>query len=272
MKADLHVHSTASDGTLHPAELVRLALAAGIEIMAITDHDSVGGIAEALEAASGTGLRLIPAVELSAVHGALDVHFLAYFVDIGDDRLLEHLADLREARLRRAEAMVAILGQAGYDLALDEVLALSAGGAVGRSHVARALVGAGHANDVGDAFRRLIGRGKPFYVAKDGRSPSEVLETVRATGGISVLAHPGVTGVDHLVPGLLESGLRGIEAYHADHTIEQRRRYATMASELGLLATGGSDYHGPAGPGPGLGAVDLPDRDVLALLDAGAGR
>jgi predicted metal-dependent phosphoesterase TrpH len=143
MKADLHVHSTASDGLLAPAGLVALALERAIDVLAITDHDSVDGVAAALAAAAGSPLTVVPAVELSATRDGRDVHVLAYFVDHTNPNLLSRLSDLREARLRRAERMVDALREAGYDLALDEVLALSAGGAVGRSHVAQALVHAG---------------------------------------------------------------------------------------------------------------------------------
>jgi predicted metal-dependent phosphoesterase TrpH len=269
MRADLHVHSTASDGSLTPAELVRLALARGLDVLAISDHDSVEGIASALEAAAGTGLVLIPAVELSAVHGGRDIHLLAYFVDHTSEKLLAHLSDLRQARLHRAETMVAALNAAGLAVDIDQVLALSGGGAVGRSHIARALVDAGHAETVSDAFTRLIGRGKPYYVAKDARSPREVLATVVASGAVPVLAHPGVSGATDLVPQLVAVGLRGLEAYHADHTPAQRDSLLALAARFGLLVTGGTDFHGPGTPNPDLGAADVPEACVRALLAAG---
>lgn len=272
MRADLHVHSTASDGTSAPTELVALALTHGLDVLAIADHDSVSGLAEAFEAADGTGLTLIPAVELSAVSDGIDVHILAYFVDPTDPRLLTELLDLRTARFRRAQTMVDALADAGHAVSLDDVLALSDGGAVGRSHVARALVGSGAAESVSDAFKRLIGRGMPFYVPKDSKSPEAVISTVLQLGAIPVLAHPGVTQADSLLPELLGAGLMGIEAYHADHTPEQRERYAQLASDLGLLVTGGTDYHGSSAPNPTLGSVDVPAEAVRALLASGARR
>lgn len=272
MRADLHVHSTASDGTATPTELVSLALAGGLDVLAIADHDSVSGLAEAREAATGTGLTLIPAVELSAVQDGVDVHILAYFVDPDDGRLMAELVDLRAARSRRAHTMVEALSQAGYTISLDEVLALSDGGSVGRSHVARALVGSGAAESVSDAFKRLIGRGRPFYVPKDSKSPQMVVSAIRRLGAIPVLAHPGVTQVDHLVPELVDEGLLGIEAYHADHTPEQRVAYARLAADLGLLVTGGTDFHGVSAPNPALGSIDVPEEAVRALLAAGARR
>jgi 3',5'-nucleoside bisphosphate phosphatase len=269
MKADLHVHSTASDGTCTPSELVALALESGLSVLSIADHDSVSGLAEARLAAENTGLTLVPAVELSAVNDGIDVHILAYFVDPTDPRLESELAELRAARHRRAATMVAALRAAGYPVDIDSVLELSDGGAVGRSHVARALVGAGAAESVSDAFQRLIGRGMPFYVPKDSRSPETVISVMRELGAIPVIAHPGVTQVDHILPALMEAGLLGIEAYHADHTPEQRREYARLAADLGLLVTGGTDYHGPFAHNPMVGAIEVPEDAVLALLRAG---
>jgi 3',5'-nucleoside bisphosphate phosphatase len=270
VRFDLHVHTTASDGTLPPAEIVRRAAAGGLTAIAITDHDSVEGVPEALQAAAelDDSLYVIPGVELSAVHDGRDVHILGYFVDHTDPTLRAHLADLRAARLSRARAIVDALAAAGYELSLTEVMDLSDGGAVGRSHVARALVRRGHAADVSDAFRRLLGRGRPFYVPKDVRTPSGVLRVILEAGGIPVLAHPGVTGVDDLIPALLAEGLAGLEAFHAEHTPEDRERYRALAARLGLLATGGTDYHGPSAPNPSLGSTEMPDSALTELLYA----
>lgn len=271
MRFDLHVHTTASDGTLKPAEVVRRAADSGLVAVAITDHDSIEGISEALAAAQDLAGRIsvIPGVELSAVHGSLDVHILGYFIDHSDPHLRTHLSDLRAARLHRARAIVEALDAAGYELSLDEVMKLSDGGAVGRSHVARALVHRGHVADVSDAFRRLLGRGRPFYVPKDVRTPSAVLRVILEAGGIPVLAHPGVTGADELIPGLVAEGLAGLEAYHSEHEPGEQLRYANLALELGLLVTGGTDYHGPAAPNPDLGSVAMPDSVLTALFAAG---
>lgn len=270
MRFDLHVHTTASDGTLTPAEVVRQAAAAGLVAIAITDHDSIEGVSEALDAAGALdeAISVIPGVELSAVHEGIDVHILGYFVNHTDPELRAHLADLRSARLNRARAIVETLEAAGYELSIVEVMDLSEGGAVGRSHVARALVNRGHAADVSDAFRRLLGRGRPFYVPKDVRTPSEVLRVILDAGGIPVLAHPGVTGVDDLIPTLVADGLAGLEAYHSEHDPGERERYALLATELGLLVTGGTDYHGPSAPHPVLGGVDIPHPALAALFSA----
>jgi len=268
MKADLHVHSTASDGTLQPAELVALALEHGVDVLAIADHDSVAGLPEAFAAAEGTSLTLVPAVELSAVLDGRDIHVLGYWVDWRDNAFLRQLADMRTARLRRAETMVDALQAAGYEVTISDVLALADGGAVGRSHVARALVDRGHAATVADAFERLIGRGMPYYVPKDARTPQEAIGVIRGAGGLAVLAHPAISGVEDLLPALAAAGLAGVEAYHADHTPSQRDRLAARATELGLLTTGGTDFHGPSAPNPNLGRVDLPPSSVEALLAA----
>lgn len=269
MRADLHVHTTASDGTLTPTQVVELAQERHVDVLAVADHDSVEGLGQAAQAARAAGITLVPAVELSAVADGIDVHVLAYFVDPGDPLLLDRLSELRASRGRRAEAMVAALADAGYPVTIQDVLALSDGGAVGRSHVARALVASGAAQSISDAFRRLIGRGRPYYVAKDSRSPREVVGIVRDLRAIPVLAHPGVTHADPLIDELVAAGILGIEAYHADHSPADRERYAALAARLGLLVTGGTDYHGPDAPNPELGSVDVPEQAVLALLAAG---
>jgi predicted metal-dependent phosphoesterase TrpH len=269
MKADLHTHTTASDGTVSPAGIITLALDCDVDVLAICDHDSVEGLAEAFAATTDTPLTLVPGVELSAVHDGRDVHVLGYFVDPADGVLLGHLEDLRAARARRAEAIVEALTASGYDLTLDDVLAFSDGGAVGRSHVARALVHRGHAGSVADAFQRLLGHGMPFYVPKDVRSPEEVISVIREAGGLAVLAHPAVSGIEDAIEHLRSAGLSGIEAYHADHTVEQRLRLASLAEELGLLVTGGTDYHGPHAPNPEIGSVAWPQAHLERFLTAG---
>jgi len=270
MRADLHVHSTASDGTVSPSGLVALALERGLSILAIADHDSIEGLPEAAQAAQDTALTLVPAVELSANARGRDVHILGYFVRPDDQGLADHLQDLRAARLRRAETMVEALSEAGFSVSIDDVLMLSCGGAVGRSHVARALVNRGHATSVADAFNQLIGRDKPFYVAKDVRTPADAIGCIREAGGIAVVAHPGVSAADDLLGEMIAAGLGGIEAYHADHTPEQREHYARVAAEFGLLTTGGSDFHGHAAPNPSLGAVSIPAESLKAFMAAGA--
>ncbi len=271
MSFDLHVHSTASDGSFSPAQLVTSALDKGLQAMALTDHDSVEGIPKALEAAEGTSLLVIPGVELSAVHDGYDVHILGYFIDHTDPDLLARLVELRTARRERAEEMVAALHEAGIDVTIDEVLMLAEGGSVGRSHVARALVRRGHAADIAEAFDRYIGRGRPYYIPKPSTTPSQAVRTILDAGGVPVLAHPAVTGVEYLIPDLVDVGLIGVEAYHAEHTPAQAESLARTAEQYGLIVTGGSDYHGPDSPGGDLGSAKMPPS-ILPELLAVAGR
>lgn len=270
MKADLHVHSTASDGACSPSYLVELAHGAGLTHLALTDHDSVEGLQDAFECARDHALQIIPGVELSSVtHDGRDVHVLGYWVDSEDGDLLERLATLREGRLRRAKTMVDALSRGGFDLDLDTVLHLSNGGAVGRSHVARALVASRQASSVRDAFERLIGKGRPFYVPKDALTPDEAVSLIEHAGGIAVIAHPAINALDDVIRDLASRRhLAGVEAYHADHTAEQAAHYTTLADECGLLVTGGSDFHGPDAPNPPLGSVALPAARLSTFLAA----
>lgn len=266
MTVDLHVHTAASDGNLTAAEVVELALASDLSAISVTDHDSVEGIAPALTAASGTSLRVIPGVELSSSAGDLDAHILGYFIDHTDVRLLAMLASLRVSRLARAESMVAALRAAGYKVTIEQVVALAdPDGAVGRSHLARALVDTGQVGSVGEAFRDLIGRSGRFYVAKPLATPRQAIEVIRAAGGVAVLAHPGISGTESMLDELVACGLGGVEAYHVEHTPEQREHFARIASERGLVATGGSDFHGPGSASAILGASCAPDGAVRAL-------
>jgi hypothetical protein len=272
MRIDLHAHSTASDGVLAPAALVADAARAGVGVLGLTDHDSLEALPAALAAAQEVGVVLVPGVELSVgpVDGR-DVHILGYFVDPGDRRLQERLSFFRAARLDRAARMVTALSEAGIDIALADVLALAEDGAVGRSHVARALVNGGHVASVDEAFERYLSRGRPFYHAKSATDPAEAVHLLVDAGAVPVLAHPGLSDADDLIPGLVAAGLVGIEAYHADHSPQDQARYEHVAHSLGLLVTGGSDHHGPGTPSAPLGSVDVPDHvwpDLLAHAPA----
>lgn len=273
MTADLHVHTAASDGNLTAGEVVQLALKLGLSTIAITDHDSVEGIAPALAAAQATRLRVIPGVELSASAGELDAHILGYFIDHTDPVLLEMLASLRASRFERAESMVAALRAGGYEVTIEQVVSLAdPDGAIGRSHLARALVDGGQVSSVGEAFRELIGRDGRFYVSKPLATPREAVEMIRAAGGVAVLAHPGINGTAVLLDELIGYGLGGLEAYHTEHTPEQREHFARVAAERGLVATGGSDFHGPGSVSPVLGASRAPEGAVEALERLAGGK
>jgi 3',5'-nucleoside bisphosphate phosphatase len=272
MRADLHIHSRASDGTLTPSALVDLAARNHVDVIALADHDSVSGVPSAVEAGARLGVKVIPAVELSAAVGDRSIHILGYFVDVHDTQFMSRLEELRVARVQRAADIVSALQAAGYQVSLDTVLALSDGGAVGRTHVARTLVAAGHAQDVSDAFERLVGRGRPFYRSKAQMEPKVAIELIVASGGIAVLAQPGVSGTQDLIEELVGDGLSGVEAYHVDHTQQQRIDLVGIADGLGLLKTGGTDYHSPDAPHPDLGDVDYPEQDLREFLAVSASR
>ena len=265
---DLHIHSTASDGTVTPGEVVARAAALGLPAIALTDHDSVDGVGEALEAGTRLGVTVIPAVELSAGADGRSMHVLGYFVDHTDPVLTDRLERLRAVRLERARRMVEALAHAGYGIAIADVLLEADGGAVGRAHVARTLVARGYASSLPDAFDRFLSRGRPFYVPKPVADPRDVIGWIRDAGGIAILAHPGVSEVDDLIEDLVAGGLAGIEAYHRDHDEAERKRYATLAAALGLLVTGGSDFHGNERPTGGLGSADVPSEVLDRLLAA----
>lgn len=267
MTVDLHVHSTASDGLTAPRDLVSLALDLGLRVISLTDHDSVEGLPAAIETASGTALTVIPGVELSVMsdEGA-DIHILGYLIDYREPALLMALQRLRAARLERARAMVDALADAGHALDLARVLEHAGAGAVGRVHVARALVDAGSVDSIERAFAELIGRDGPFYVRKAFFSASDALDLIHHAGGVAVLAHPGVSGEGPLM-GLIDLGLDGIEAFHAEHTASQRAHFASLARRFGLVATGGSDYHGPGMRSASLGSGACPDEAVESLRE-----
>lgn len=251
-----------------PVQLVADAQTLGLHAIALADHDSVEGVQTALDAGRRVGLIVVPAVELTAsTEDGRDMHILGYRVDHRDPRFKERLAVLRELRHGRAVAMIEALRGAGYGLDVSDVMHLAGGGAVGRAHIARALEAKGHVASTGDAFRELIGRDKPFYVKKSASSPEEIIALVRSACGLAVLAHPGVTRVDDLLGRLQSAGLQGIEVWHSEHKPADVKRYLEIARRRGLLATGGSDYHGPSSSGGGkrMGIPEVSDAVLEEL-------
>lgn len=250
-RIDLHTHSTASDGTLAPAELVRAAADAGLDVVGLTDHDTTAGWAEA-EAALPPGLTLIRGAELSCrwygVSPGIALHLLAYLFDPEDPALCAEMARVRVGREERARRMVDLIRADGIDVDWDEVLADAAGGTVGRPHVARALIRLGLVGTVSEAFApRWLG--ERYRLPKPDMDVFHALALVRAAGGVPVIAHPrassrGRVVPDSLIAELAEAGLAGLEADHEDHTPEQRARVRALAAELGLVVTGASDFHG----------------------------
>ena len=259
-RLDLHVHTTASDGTLSPSAAVRSAQANGVAILGIADHDTTEGLREAQEAANGTGLVLVPGVELSVGQGARETHVLGYFVDPDEPELQVVLETLRGARDGRNEGIVQRLKELGAPISLDRVKQISGGGSVGRPHIAKALVEAGHVSSEGEAFGRYLARGKPGYVGRERLSPAEAAVAIRKSGGIPVLAHPAKLGARRVIEGILDQGMGGIEVYHSDHTDADAEMLLALARERDLVVTGGSDSHGPHSDRPiEIGSLDIPE-------------
>ncbi len=250
-RIDLHCHSTASDGTLTPAELVRAGAAAGLDVMAITDHDTTGGWAAAAEARPA-GMRLVRGAELSCrwygVQPAIALHLLAYLFDPAEPRLAADLARMRTDREQRAERIVGLLRADGVDISWPEVHGYAAGGSVGRPHIAQALIRAGLVRTTDEAFAsRWLG--SRYFVPKSDLDVFEAVRAVRAAGGVPVFAHPRATKRGRVVPDALirdlaAAGLFGLEADHEDHSPAERAEMRELAGSLGLVVTGSSDFHG----------------------------
>jgi hypothetical protein len=266
---DLHLHSTASDGDFAPRDVVSKAWHAGLRTIAITDHDTVAGVAEAREAGSAIGVEVIAGIEITAVHAARDVHVLGYFVDPADGDLLAFLADQRADRVARVREMARRLGNLGLPIDADALLAPYAGTtdrSVGRPAVARALVAAGHVTSIGAAFDTLIGSGCPAFVPRRGAGPADVVRVIHAAGGVASLAHPGLLQRDDVIPSMVAARLDALEAYHSDHTADDVERYRTLAGRHGLAVSGGSDFHGESRhPRATLGSVTLPAEEFDRL-------
>lgn len=244
VQADLHLHTTASDGQLPPAELIRLVHERGIPVAAVTDHDSIEGLHEAQQAGEALGIRIVPGVELSVTAGEEEVHLLGYFFDPGDAGLSQRLAQFRRNRYKRVVAMVERLKAAGAPVSLQNVEDQAVGGALGRPHVAAALVEAGHVATRQEAFERYLGAGGAAYVPGTRFAAEEALDALHEAGGIGVLAHPGQWTSSRTVQSLIRWDLDGIEAVHPAHTPWLQAYYRSIAQENGLIETGGSDFHG----------------------------
>ncbi|MEK7861635.1 MAG: PHP domain-containing protein [Chloroflexota bacterium] len=263
---DLHTHSLRSDGALSPADLVRRAAGRGVRIQALSDHDTLSGIAEASRVGEELGVRVIPATELNTESEWGDVHILAYFVDPADAMFVERMTWLRENRGRRIELMVENLVRLGYPVALARVQEIAQGGSLGRPHLAQALFEAGHVPSYDAAFDTLISKDAPAYVARVGLTPLEAVELARAHGGVPSLAHPrSVLRLEALLPRLVASGLAGIECYYASHTPAWTAYCLSLAARHDLVPTGGSDFHGRGDHGADLGGIFVPPENISAL-------
>jgi predicted metal-dependent phosphoesterase TrpH len=251
---DLHTHTTYSDGSFTPTEIVRMAAEAGLAAVAITDHDSVAGNAEAVEAGPIYGVEVVPGVEISVNHGGPSYHVLGYFIDYLYGPLISSLEAIRRFRDERNVKIVAKLNELGMQVTLEEIEAEARGESVGRPHVAAVLLHKGYVSSNQEAFDRYLAKGKPAYIDRDRLSAADGIDLIQEAGGVAVFAHPGIykwDGPDDLrrtVAEFAEMGIVGLEAFYSDHTPEDERRITTLADEFGLLVTGGTDFHGKAKP------------------------
>lgn len=267
---DLHTHSTASDGLNSPTELVTLAHQAGLTMIALTDHDSTDGLAEAQAAGQSLGVTIIPGIEINTYlpQGRGEAHVLGYYFDTANPELQAFLRFLRDARAKRGERMVALLREQGYDITWERVREL-ARGAVGRPHVALALIEKGYADSVSDAFDRYISPGRPAYVPRFKMVPEDAVRLLRSVHGVPVLAHPmRLFGLeDDLLPRLMQAGLLGLECYYGEYDDGAVEHLLELAEQHGLVATGGSDYHGPNIHPTPLGARYVPVEAATRLRE-----
>jgi predicted metal-dependent phosphoesterase TrpH len=270
---DLHIHSTASDGSLTPAEIIDHAHRLNLAAIAITDHDSIYGSKEALRSGIPPSLKFLTGVEISAAHppffpGSGSFHILGYCIRLNDHALNQSLNRLREARKNRNPKIIKRLNELGLKISLEDVNQTIAHGQLGRPHIAHAMITKGFVESMDEAFDKFLGAGKPAYVDKERIECEEAIKMIRGAGGVPVLAHPALLNIDddrqldELIQNLIKIGMRGIEVYYPEHSPEQIQRYMELATKYDLLMTGGTDFHGSITPkikmGTGKGTLFIP--------------
>jgi predicted metal-dependent phosphoesterase TrpH len=258
---DLHTHTTASDGTYPPEELVREAVRRGVRVLAVTDHDSIEAVPAAIRAARDHGpIEIVPGIEINTDDPGGEIHVLGYFVDHEAGWLCDLLREFREERAARVRRIVDRLAALGHPIDAEEVFALVQEGSAGRPHVAQVMVRRGHVGTVREAFDRFLAAGKPAYVAHRKVAPREACEIIRRASGLAVVAHPGFhEAPEEMVRNLAGTGLLdGVECYYAEHSPEQTARLLGLCRELDLVSTGGSDFHGPRVRAATLGQPPVP--------------
>ncbi len=270
MAIDLHTHTTASDGSFTPSQLVRYAKEKGLRAIAITDHDTIEGNEEALQAGISEEIEVVPGIEISVDYSPGSMHMLGYFIDTKDPGLNERLALLQGSRSDRNPRIIEKLNELGIAITYDEVVKISGGGQVGRPHIAQVLMHRGYTRTIQEAFDKYLGKGAPAYFDKFRLTASDAIAMIRDAGGIPVLAHPftlkckSTKVLEKLIRELTDQGLQGIEAYYTEHNERQTSRYLRLAEQNNLLVTGGSDFHGAnmAGVdlGRGRGNLTIPDK------------
>ena len=272
-RIDLHTHSNCSDGSFSPKQLVELASKVGLRAIALTDHDTVAGVAEAVAAGKELGVEVVPGVEISAEYPAGTMHILGYYFDPSHPELLKALEELQQARAERNPKIIERLQSLGLEITTTEVLSIS-GGQVGRPHIAKALVEKGYVSSIDEAFSRYLKKGGIAYVEKFRLPPQEAIATIRRAGGLATLAHPFTLEIEDsreltsLASELQEMGLEGIEVFYPDHTEEMTVLYHNLAKGLRLVSTGGSDFHGNLKDRSYLGEDILGQKVDYGLLKA----
>ncbi|UCE18104.1 MAG: PHP domain-containing protein [Gemmatimonadota bacterium] len=256
--ADLHVHTTASDGTVSPEKIVELALQTDLKAIAITDHDAIEGIVPAIHSAKNLDCQVVPGVELSVTMNGIDMHLLGYYIDYTDSQFAKRLEFFRKVREERAEKIVQKLNELGIPIDFENVRKIAGEGSIGRPHIAEALLQEQFVTSFNEAFVRFLGYNNPAYVPKFKMSLAEAIDLVRSAGGISVYAHPGTVKKDELIPGFIAQGLQGLEVIHPDHNPSVTKHYTDVARKFGLIVTGGSDFHGPHTNMAAIGRFKVP--------------
>ena len=280
-RIDLHTHSTFSDGSLTPTELVSQAIQSKISVLALTDHDSTDGLSEAINAARDQPIELIPGIELSARFQGKEVHILGYFVDRTSHHFQTQLSQLRKTRTERVEAMVGKLQSLGLDLEFSEVQRVGGNGAIGRPHIAHTLLTKGYVRSIREAFERFLGSRGKAYVPRNIPSSQVAMSWIKEAGGISILAHPSWQGYDETethgaCQELVDQGLEGLEVFYGNFSARQISKNLRLAHQFNLLVTGGSDYHGSFKPevtlGKGSASVKVPTTVLEPLRMAATQR
>jgi 3',5'-nucleoside bisphosphate phosphatase len=263
---DLHTHTTASDGTYAPRELVIEAANRGVRVLAITDHDSTEGLPEAFEEAERRRpLELLPGIEINCDVEGAEIHVLGYLMDWQAPWFQEFCREQRHERRERVHRMAERMAGLGMPFDAAEVFALVKEGSAGRPHVAQVMVARGYVKTVREAFDKYLAAGRPGHVPRKKLTPEDAVRLIRKAGGVPVFAHPGLAGRDELIPGLIAGGLMGIECYYTEHSAQQRATYLQICKEQDLVATGGSDFHGPQVRAATLGSPTVPMAAVDAL-------
>ncbi|MPM18153.1 Phosphoribosyl 1,2-cyclic phosphate 1,2-diphosphodiesterase [bioreactor metagenome] len=267
MPADLHIHTTASDGRLSPEEVLSKAAKYGLSYIAITDHDTVDGLISIKNNSLKSNLVVIPGIEFSIDLPEHEVHVLGYYIDPFDKQLQEQLLTITDDRRKRIEKIVVRLNAIGYKITYEEILnSTKETSSIGRPNVARVLVEKGYFQTVAQVFEQLLYKNGPVYIPHYKLKPQQAIELINRCGGIPVLAHPGLIGDDNIVLKMIEYGICGLEAFHPKHSKEQRNKYAQLADGYKLLVTGGSDFHGiPSRYPEELGVFTVPDELALSL-------